>query len=145
MSQPPAAGDGAHFQSWAELTHFQLPSGAWQDQATGKARDASPYCPVQQRLERCSCKTPSSWNFSHSLSQTPPDSLLYHFQKPCVPHMHLHHLSVTASFTGPQLWKTKKMIFDEPFYTEGVRLSLSHAEEVGLKGEGFILLVPICK
>ena len=37
------------------------------------------------------------------------------------------------------------MIFDTPFYTEGVRLSLSHAGEVGVKEAAFILLVPICK
>lgn len=46
-----------------------------------KPRDLSPHCPVQQRLERCSSRTPSSWHFSHSLLQTPPDSLLYHFQQ----------------------------------------------------------------
>lgn len=37
------------------------------------------------------------------------------------------------------------MIFDMPFYTEGVKSSLSHAGEVGVKEEGLILLVPICK
>lgn len=37
------------------------------------------------------------------------------------------------------------MIFDIPFYTEGVRSSLSHAGEVGVKEEALVLLIPICK
>lgn len=36
------------------------------------------------------------------------------------------------------------MIFDMPFYTEGIRSSLSHAGEMGVK-EGWILLDPVCK
>lgn len=37
------------------------------------------------------------------------------------------------------------MIFDIPFYTEGVRSSLSHAGEVGVKEAALVLLIPICK
>lgn len=37
------------------------------------------------------------------------------------------------------------MIFDVPFYTESVKSSLSHGGELGMKEEGLILLVPICK
>lgn len=37
------------------------------------------------------------------------------------------------------------MIFDIPFYTEGVRSSLSHAGEVGVKEGALVLLIPICK
>lgn len=149
MSQPPTSGDGAHFQSWAEVTRFQLPSRAWQDQAT-----------AQENQETSAHTALSSRGWRDTAARLPVPgisptvylrllltvfSIIFNSSGPCVPHIHHHHLSDMASFTGPQQWKTEKMIFDKPFYTEGVRLSLSHAEEVGVKEESLILLVPICK
>lgn len=104
----------------------------------GKPRDLSP-----QKLERCSSRTPR--HFSHSLEQTPPESLFYHFQQ-------LRTLCPTHAPSSPirhgfihRSTENKKIIFDRLFYTESVRLSLSHTEEVRMKEKALILLVPICK
>lgn len=87
----------SHIRRWSSLPELgrghsllaALPGLAGSSHRAGKPRDLSPHCPVQQRLERHSCNPASSWHFSHSLPQTPPDSLLYHFQQlrtPCPTH-----------------------------------------------------------
>lgn len=146
----------SYIRRWSSLqagqgSHFQLHSQPWQDQATGqKNQETSAHTALSSRGWRDAVPglpVPGISPILYCRLLLTVFSTISNSSGPCVPHMHLHHLSGMASFTGPQQWTTEKSIFNRPFYTEGIRVipSLSHAEEVGGKEEALILLVPICK